>query len=346
MARPTLSELTEQTIGDMASRTEGAAFLQYAIERVFGPVLAGVAHELHGEVEYNRLQLYPTTADAEHLGYWGAMLDTPRKGGQRAMGAVYLSETDSSVLLESGTRLVSDAGQIYVTVDDSWIVGGSPVTVAALEPGSSANLIEGMLHFEAPVPGLPPDAPITESIEGGTDLEDLEDYRARVVSAMRATLPYGGPGDYERWALSREGVARAWEFPNRAGLGTVSLSFLLGPSIIPSSADVAAMQTFLDSVRPVDMRAVYVRAPVAKPVDITLTLEPPSPEVAYEVRYELESLFSEAGLEESMPRSRIDEAISRAAGETSHEITAISSLVPSTWELLTLGNLTFSNVSI
>ena len=130
------------------------------------------------------------------------------------------------------------------------------------------------------------------------------------------------------------------------GVGTVSVAFVRDDDadIIPDLSEVAAVQTHIDSVRPLDMRAAYVQAPIALPVDMTIALDPNDADTQAAVTEALEELFAATDLETEIIQSNIDEAISTAVGEDAHEITAITSLTPGDWELLTLGTVNFTSL--
>jgi uncharacterized phage protein gp47/JayE len=227
------------------------------------------------------------------------------------------------------------------------VAGGSvAVTAKADVAGSASNLDVGAkLSLVAPIVGITTAGSVSAVVSDGVDLESIEDYRVRVLDELREPASGGGPGDYVKWAKQVSGVTRAWEFGARMGYGTVSLAFVRDgdPSPIPDAGEVTAVQAYIDSVRPIDMRAVFVQAPIAKPVNLTIELVPDTTAVRAAVTAELQALFrEETDLETSLPLSRVDEAISQAEGETSHVITSISSLTPGTWELLTLGIITFA----
>jgi uncharacterized phage protein gp47/JayE len=131
------------------------------------------------------------------------------------------------------------------------------------------------------------------------------------------------------------------------GIGTVSLTFTMDDRVdpIPLAGDVTDVQEFIDSVKPIDMRAAYVVAPIAVPVNMTIALRPNNGAVQAAVTAELEELFkTSVDLEQPLALSKISEAIATATGEDSHEITVISSLNPGVWGLLTLGALSWASL--
>jgi uncharacterized phage protein gp47/JayE len=354
-ARPTMPELLTRVAGDIASRTEGHAFVRRTVEAALGFACAGLAYTLHGHLDWVRRQLFPHTADAEALSEWGDWLEVPRKAGARASGSVRIAGTGT---LPVGTLYTDAAGLLYRVMSES---GYKTYGVEAIETGEAQNLGTGEpLTLVSPVPGVEPVGLVDYPLSGGATVEDLEAWRPRVIEAMRTPLPSGAPGDYRRWALSREGVTEAWEFPRRMGAGTVSVGFVMGGryDIIPTVDDVAAMQSYLDSVRPADMRAVYVVAPIRDALRLSVTARGSMSEQAMTDAVRT-LLTTDAALEQPLSVSLLDEALSAVPGELSHTITRIEAeargttrvippdageIVPVTWGLLTLDTLTLTVV--
>lgn len=345
-SRPTLATLISRAKGDIASRTEGSPYIQVAFERVLAYVLAGLAHGLHGHMDWLRNQLLPTTCEIEGLLAWGAFLQVERLGATQAAGSATFAGSNGTTFPD-GTSLQGEDGTLFVSTT-SGVVSGLEVTVAveAVDGGVAGNLDDGgTLSLVTPIAGIDTDGAADGDISGGTDIEDTEDYRVRILENLRTPPAGGGPGDYVAWAKEIAGVTRAWEFGNRMGYGTVSVGFVMDArvDIIPLSGDVADVQDYLDSVRPLDMRAVYVVAPVDQPVNITIDLGAiDSIDIRSAVTTSLEALFAAADLETSIAQSKVSEAISIATGEVSHTINTISTLTAGTWAILTLGTITWA----
>jgi len=347
LSRPTLGELRTRVIGDLAGRTDGKAYLRRTVERVLGPVVAGVAHGLYGAIEWAEKQQLPATADEEALVRWGEMLGVARIGGTRAAAGEVTASAVPGTVVPAGTRWRSDQGVLLYVPTATPIAGETgTVPVEAVAPGDAGNVgVNELVTVVSPVAGLAPRGTVSTALVGGAGLEDLEAYRARVVGALRQPPRNGGPGDYRAWALEVPGVAEAWEYGHRAGVGTVTVAITTsGAGRIPSPALVTAVQQHIDARRPLDVRAVYVRAPIARPVNLTMTLAPATTATRDEVVAALTQLFGETAPGVAVSRSVLDEAISLAPSETAHEVTLVSSLSPGPLELLTLGTVTVVGV--
>jgi uncharacterized phage protein gp47/JayE len=344
--RPSLKTLIDRAIGDVSSRTQGSAYIKTAPERILAIVMAGLTHGAYGMLEYLSAQLSPVTCGEAMLLRWGSALKLPRNAATKAVRTATFTGVNTTVLPVDRALVAADGSAWTVTIGGTVSGGSVTVTAEAGDAGSDGNLEPGAkLSLLSPLAGITTDGVVAAVVTDGSDLEDIEDYRVRVLDDLRVPPSGGGPGDYVKWAKSISGVTRAWEFGGRMGYGTVSLAFVRDDDVspIPDAGEIAEVQDYIDSVKPIDMRAAYVQAPVLLPVDMTIVPVPNTTAVKDAITAELTALFrDETDLEVSLPLSRIDEAISNADGETSHTITVISSLVPSTWQLLSLGSITWA----
>lgn len=351
--RPTLSELLTRVAGDISSRLGAYALIRRLVELAMGHAVAGVSHHLHGHLAYVRDQLYPQTAEAEGLAEWGDWLDEGRKAGARAVGRVQVT---GSVTLPAGTLWQSDAGALFRS--GSYVAPNTYV-LEAVELGVAQNLLAGeRVRLVSPVEGIDVEGVIALSLSGGADQEDIEDWRPRILTALRRGGFTGASGDYERYALKREGVTRAWERDRRMGAGSVTLTFVFDgrDDIIPTPDDIASMQTYFAGIQPADLWRLYIIAPV--PNILSLTITATGTAVAADYRNALDELLrANADLEEPVSRSVIDEALSLVDGEETHAITAITveergvvrtvslldaEIAPGAWGLLVMGTVTVS----
>jgi uncharacterized phage protein gp47/JayE len=347
--RPTPRELIDRAIADISSRTQGSAYIKRSPERVIATVDAKLADGLHGHLEWNQRQQLPTTADIEGLLGWGVWLKVDRKGATKSLIQIQFLNCAPGTSPPVGTLVKTVDGVVFKTTTTAaafgsgvWIVQGE-----AVEAGSSGNQINGTpLTLVTSFAGMSTEGSVRFLYGGGSDVEDVEAYRGRILDNLRLPPAGGGAGDYVTWALECDGVTRAWEFGNRMGLGTVSVAFVVDaryPYIQPLPAEVAVVQAYIDARRPIDMRAVYVQAPTLVPVAMNLTVLPNTSAVRDAVLTELRYLFTRsADLMSPLALSKVHEAISTAVGEEDHTINSIGSLVPSDWQLLTLGTVTFT----
>ena len=72
--RPSLEQLINRTKTDIETRLEIVnASLRNSLTKVFSFVMAGIAHLLHGHLDWISRQIIPDTAEKEHLRRWASI---------------------------------------------------------------------------------------------------------------------------------------------------------------------------------------------------------------------------------------------------------------------------------
>jgi uncharacterized phage protein gp47/JayE len=266
---------------DVTASLYGAAFIGNNVLRVVSDAMAGLAHHVLRYVDWLSLQLIPDTAEHEwldrHGDIWLVNADgtTGRKTATYAHGEVTFTG-DDSVPVPSGTR-ISGADLIqYQTTEAIVLEAGNvptPAPVRAIDPGADGNRAEGdSLSVVSSVPGVD-DSVTVVSLTGGTDEETDQDLRLRVLLRIREPPMGGSATDYERWALAVPGVTRAWCAPLEMGIGTVTVRFLMDVLRAdddgwPTAADCEMVAAYIDTVRPVAVKDIFVLAPLKQTIDV------------------------------------------------------------------------------
>jgi len=255
----------------MQSRITGATtLLRRSTLKVLARVQAGANHLLYGYIAYLGDQLFISKADEYGLVSHGAEWGIDRKASVTATGTCTATGTDGTVI-PAGTELTSADGQVY-TVDSEVTVASSTATlsltaeVAGLDGNQDASTV---LTFVSPIVGVDDTATAdsTDGIESGSDEEEVEEWRIRLLERKRQP-PHGGAAhDYENWALEVAGVTRAWSFPLYFGIGTVGLAFVRDDdaSVIPSSAEMETVYDYVIS---------HEDSVTGKTIGIPVTAEP------------------------------------------------------------------------
>lgn len=326
--RPTLTDLIDLSETDIEARLPGAdARMRRSNLNVLARVLAGGEHGLYGFIDWASKQILPDTAEAEvldrHANVWGVI----RTAASFASGNVTFAGTDG-VVIPAATKLKRSDGSEYTTSSEVTIASGAATAVVTADTQGSAGNADaaGAISLISPIAGVTTQATVAAGgLTGGADAETDASLRARVLTRIQQP-PHGGAGfDYVTWALEQPGVTRAWVYPQELGLGTVSVRFMMDDTYvdgIPLAADVTALQTAIDLVRPVTADVTVV-APVAVPLNITtLSLTPSSSTVQAAVEAEIADLILRAAEPGTTIKiSHIREAVSIAAGETDHALT-------------------------
>lgn len=352
--RPTLAGLVDRAQQDFVSRLElNGAVLRRSVVRVLSRVVAGAAHMLHGHLDWGARQLFADTAEEDALVRQAALYGVDRKPAAYAYGSVDITGEDGTVI-PLDTRLIRADGVVYVVDSEGTIdAGTASVSAATLLAGAEGNADEGVaLSFESPVAGADAGALVgAGGISGGADEEDVEALRGRLVARLRSSPQGGTASDYVTWALEVPGVTRAWVYEHENGLGTLVLRFVMDdpdrPSIFPDAGEVTAMQTHLDSERPITS-APTAEAPIDAPVAFTIHPVPDNADTRAAIAAELADLLKRVaepgdGLGRgTVLLSSIRTAIGTAAGVTDYAVTVpAADVVPGVGELATAGVITW-----
>lgn len=350
--RQTLLQLIERIQADIEGRLGGTdPRLRRSVLGVLARAEAGVAHGLHGHLDWLARQILPDTAESEILERSASWWEISRKDAAAAIGTVTFSGTDGSVI-PAGTVLQRSDGIEYQTDAEATIASGTvSAAVTCSDGGQDGNAVAGVaLTMVSPIAGVQSRAVVDAAgLTGGADIEDDESLRDRLRLRVQKPPQGGSKDDYEAWALEVAGVTRVWVMEEWLGAGSVGVFFVRDDDadLIPDAAEVQSVQDYIDTVRPVTAK-VTVLAPVAVPVAMTISLSPNTSTVQAEVSAELADLFRrEAEVEDgagsgTILLSHIREAISLAAGEVDHAVVSpAANVMFSAGEIGMLGAITF-----
>lgn len=345
--RPTLIEIIDRTFADLVGRLNlQGALLRRSVVGVLARVLAGAAHMMYGHIEWIAKQAIPDTAD-EWLSRWAAIWGVARREAEFASGEASFAGTVNGTVIPALTVLKRSDGVEYETQADATVTAGvATAAVKAIDAGALGNADVGVtLTLVFPIASINSTATVAAGgITNGSDVEGNESLRARLLARIQQP-PHGGAAfDYVAWALQVPGVTRVWVYPLHLGAGTVGITFVRDNdvSIIPDSGEVDAVQDYIDARRPVTAEAT-VFAPVADALNFTIAVTPSTAAVKSAIEAELRDfVMREAEPGGTVLWSRINEAISIAAGEFDHELTVPSGdVVYATGHIAVMGTITW-----
>lgn len=350
-----LVEISQKIRGWFRQALPGAVVSVWANTfTVIGKVLALLTYENDQRRAWLFRQQFASTAEEVWLRRHGFELGLAPTPGAAAYGRVRVP-TRPGLVVPAGLGLVREDGLTYTVLALEASIGNIVIlTVEADLPGAAGNLGVGERLTLSPDDDLPeglgPVATVEAAEDGtglsaGADPEDLEAFRARVLDRKRNPPHGGNRADYRRWVREalpnvRSVFVDSFRNDNRA----VWVQFTVddGPDGIPSAAQIARVQAYLDDDlrRPVTAR-VFVTAPIAVPVPVTIKgLTPDTLEIRASIEAEIGAVF----LDRAQPgtptadfvldASWIGEAISRAVGEERHDL-----LDPATDLVFTSGRL-------
>lgn len=347
--RPTLSALRVQSRADIAGRLVGIdPALRRALTRVLGDALANMVNGQYGYLDWIVGQVIPASSEGVYLDRWCRLVGITRKPATAAGGAAVVTGTNGTAIAAGATLTRSD-GVVYVVTGAATITSGTAIlSLLAQSPGDAGNLDGGAaLTIVTAIPGVNGTATVdTDGLTGGGPAESDMALRDRLIARLSEPPAGGAAHDYVAWALEVTGVTRAWCLPLNRGAGTVDVVFVMDDraDIFPEAGDVSTVQAHIDALRPVTADCL-IFAPTPAPIAVTITeLDPDTAAVRAAVQAELAAQIArDASPGGTIRRSRLIEAISRAAGENWNTMTVPSAdVTQSSGELATLGTVTFA----
>lgn len=269
-------------------------------------------------------QIFADTAAPENLERHAAELGIVRKAGTFAAGRIRLHGQNGASVSE-GTAVSAD-GKIYRTSDTVRIGGNGSVEAAAVSDGTGTQY------------NLPPDTPLTVlsapsgvlpqaqilSMTGGSNPESDASLLARYLYRKRKPAAGGNRHDYYVWAMEVPGVAEAFVYPLRRGLGTVDVA-VIGSDGLPSEHTVRAVQQHIDNNRPVTAKNVLVLAPTVQTVQVRVGVkvaaEVPFAEVRSNITEAVRKHFSLLKPGSPLIKSQLESAVSQVYGVIDRNMT-------------------------
>lgn len=278
---PDLDTIHARLVADYQARLPDMDVSRHSdnYKRLRTVALAALALYYTARVIYD--DLFPDTASGAALDRLGDIWGVTRKGATPATKADALRVTGTAAsALTTGDELVHASG-LRFQVNESTVIpaGGSvDVDVLAIDTGSQTRLNAGeTLTFSSPPAGVDAVAELQLDLdEGGADQESDGAYRTRILNRIAQPGMGGNANDYAQWALEVEGVAEAYVYPVRAGNGSVDLAALkdaTGTARILNSTERAALQAYIDDLRPVSVKAFRVLEVTTSEIDCDVQVE-------------------------------------------------------------------------
>ena len=190
--------------------------------------------------------------------------------------------------------------------------------------GVSSNVkSESKAQLTAAPAGVSSDCLLLPDVTGGTEVESDAALLARLLERIRRPPSGGNKNDFRQWAESIDGVTSAFIYPLRRGEGTVDIAITSGDTV-PSDEIVQATQAYIDEVRPVTAKSVYVLKPVEKQVDFEIRVQLDSDTTLDVVKVEIENALANYFLSlkpaDTLIISQIEAVISDLVGVVDREI--------------------------
>lgn len=359
--RQTLTEIVTQIENDITSSITGATtLLRRSILKVLARAYGGAVHLLYGNIEFNKDQLFVTTADGEHLETHANEYGISRTAAVKATGSGTATGT-AGTAIPIYTQLQSASGQVYLTDAAVSVGAGGSVSLdfTAQVAGADGNDDSGItLSFVSPISGVNTSVTVSSGgIDGGSDEETDDALRTRVLTRKRQP-PHGGADfDYEGWMLEVSGVTRAWAVSLYQGIGTIGCAFVRDndDDLIPSASEITTVENYIishtDPLTGIDVgipvtaeAGLYMINLTKKTMNFTIAIYPNTAAVRSAIEAKLQELIlEEGGPEQTIYLSQIITAVSTAVGEDRNTVSfPTEDITASAQEIHVMGTATFS----
>jgi len=360
--RPTLAELSRRAEAELPLETASDP-LRRNLYTPLARAVSGAVHGLYGHQEWIARQWNPLECDEDTLENVHAQIWLPggRKPAAAATGSITVTGT-AGYSLDEGVTFTRADGLLYALTEGIILdaSGSTSAKVVCLTAGTSGNTEPGgKLRLSNPVASINGEAVVlAPGLSGGSDIEDIDDLRARVVEARSNGGQGGRSTDWELWTKEVAGVTRAWSAPKLLGLGSMVVYFVRDgdADIFPDVSEQATVQKHLESTG-TPMGDLFAVAPVRKDVNFTIQISPDTPAIREAVSSALTGVLAREGSPVkrdatgqtelpvsgvTIPRSHFNAAISSTAGEWDHEILQpTNDVVCTVGELAMMGSITW-----
>lgn len=212
---PTTAATVAQILTKIESNlNQTSPLLGKAFNRVLsvalGLVITGL-YKFASERAKQNLVLTATGVDLERL---GADRGVIRKAETSAVVSVDLPADNGTTIPVTATFTANVNGFRYFNNTAVIAAGGvAALTLTAEEAGAAGNLaVSDTLNIGAQIAGATTVATVTGTISSGTDQEDQEVYRSRVLTAYRSKTGGANSADNRIWSEAVAGVKAAFPY--------------------------------------------------------------------------------------------------------------------------------------
>ena len=211
-------------------------------------------------------QSFPQTAQGIYLDRHAAMRGLVRLPAAKAVGTLQFSvklPPAADITVSEGTVCMTEAGTRFQTTQAG---------VLALEGGTAGNAAPGAICIMTACPVAITACTNPKAFSGGSDMEDDEALRRRILESYQR-LPNGANAAwYEQTAIGYEGVVAARAVGRARGIGTVDV-YVAEERGLPAAEVLEGLQAELQEKREIAVD-VQVKAPTVREVDVTVTVAP------------------------------------------------------------------------
>lgn len=225
----TMKEIAEGTIAKYKALRQKykdtTPLLEKAVVKSLAWAFAGSVASVWKSLVWVYKQCFPQTCSLPVLKLWGDLVGVEFIYGQSSQVELTLSDVTASTLTTGTVYKDLTSGLIYKTTTQGNNNEGSIVVSAqCTTAGAAGNLPIGtQLTIANPLDGIPQTATITTIKTEGSEDEDIEHYRPRVLYKFKNKAQGGSVSDYFGWCLEVSGIDDALIYVLTEGIVTIYL---------------------------------------------------------------------------------------------------------------------------
>lgn len=239
--------------------------------------LAAEIQALEYQADWVLDQSFPQTAQGEYLDSHAAMRGITRQEATCAEGTLRFFVTSppvSDLTIPEGSVCMTERETRFETTAPAVLAAGTlqvDAPARAVEPGRGGNAVTGSVTVMTACPVGITKVTNPGAFTGGTDEEDDETLRKRVLESFQR-LPNGANAAfYEEQALRHENVAAAVAVGRARGVGTVDL-YIATAAGLPDEALLEEVSQDLQAKREIAVD-LQVLAPTLAEVEVSVELK-------------------------------------------------------------------------
>lgn len=271
----TIEEIYQSLLNAYARRT-GAALAEDCDLAVRLYAAAAQLQALDIQAWWVLDQCFPQTAQGVYLDGHAQMRGITRRAATKAVGTLRFSVVTPSAVelsISAGTACMT-AGEVrFQTTADAVLPAGElsvDVPAEAVDSGEEGNVPAGSVVVLTACPVGITGCTNPAAFSGGSDSENDESLRSRVLESY-LRLPNGANAAwYEQSAMSHEGVAAAQTVGRARGVGTVDV-YIATEAGLPDAELLEEVRSDLQEKREIAVD-VEVLSPEAESVDVTVEI--------------------------------------------------------------------------
>lgn len=285
---------------------------------------------LYVQCDWVNRQCFPQTAQGEYLDLHAQLRGVERREATVAEGVLRFTVDAAGAAdreIAAGTVCMTAGLTRFETVEAGTLEAGETsvdIRARALEAGSAGNVAAGTILQMAVAPVGVSRCTNPAAFTGGTDREDDETLRARVLETYRR-LPNGANAAfYQQGALSFDEVAAAAVIPRPRGVGSVDVVVSTAAGA-PTAELLEELEDYFEARREIAVD-VQVRAPEMETVDVAVQVAAEEGQDAQAVQDAVEAAlrgwFDGRRLGQSVLRAALGELVFHVEGVANYALTA------------------------